>query len=312
MDKNKPATNTLSPHWSDGLLRYFFRHAASGLLPGKWFLPSVPSIDERHACTGKLTLEIVSHCWQYSHFLVYQLSSLVNFPPTKLDVTVTVFYAEEDADTRAILDFFGSKEIEGVTWCWKALPKESLFRRTIGRNQAALATQANWIWFTDCDLIFHRGCLDALADELQGRRDALLYPRQEKITSLLANSDQMLVSSAVVPQVLDIDTSRFTIKEKTRATGPLQITHGDIARDCGYCDSIKAYQKPAAHWCKAYEDRIFRWLLRTQGVAINLPGVCRIRHITKGRYNKGSLWSKVRGNVRYIKSWLSEQGRAKK
>lgn len=307
MEHNAPAATDLSPHWSDGLLNYFFRYAAGGLVPAKWYLPSIPSTDEIQPYTGKLTLEIVSHCWQYSHFLLYQLSSLVNFPPTRLDVTVTIFYSKEDVATCAMLDFFSAKDIKGVTWNWQVLSKESLFRRAIGRNQAALETQANWIWFTDCDLIFHQGCLDALADELQGRRDILLYPGQEKTTSLLADSDQMLASSDTVLQVVDIDTTRFTVKKMTRATGPLQITHGDVARACGYCNSINIYQKPARHWCKAYEDRAFRWLLRTQGVAIDLPGVYRIRHIIKGRYNKDSLWSKVRGNIRYIKSWLGER-----
>ena len=39
-------------------------------------------------------------------------------------------------------------------------------------RQAALLTDADWVWFTDCDLMFRDDCLDVLVEQLQGRRDA--------------------------------------------------------------------------------------------------------------------------------------------
>jgi len=48
-------------------------------------------------------------------------------------------------------------EVPNVTWNWMPFEKESLFRRGIGRNQAALNTNAHWVWFTDCDLMFRKG-----------------------------------------------------------------------------------------------------------------------------------------------------------
>ena len=74
--------------------------------------------------------------------------------------------------------------------------------------------------------------------------------------------------------------------------------HGDIARACGYCDAIKYYQTPAARWMKTYEDRAFRWLIGTHGTPLDIPNVCQIRHIVKGRYKKDSWWTKVRKAVR--------------
>ena len=80
--------------------------------------------------------------------------------------------------------------------------------------------------------------------------------------------------------------------------GPYQITHGDVARACGYCESIPVYQKPANHWRKAYEDSAFRWLIGTPGVAIDLPGVCQIRHLAKGRYRRNAPSSRLRTLLR--------------
>ncbi len=286
---------------------YFLRFAASGTVPASWFLPDFPPLEKRRSFSGELNIEIVSHCWLYGHMLVYQLSSLINYPPTNCQVTMTVFYCEEDTRTRELLNYFSGIQKANIRWNWQALPREQLFRRGIGRNYAARETQADWIWFTDCDLIFHKGCLDDLCQQLQNRRDALVFPKFERCTSLLTNEDPMLTVDPGNIQILDINTQKFTLNERTRATGPLQITHGDIARHCGYCECLPLYQTPANTWCKAREDRAFRWLLRTQGTALDIKGVYRIRHVYKGRYSGGKVSTGMRSRIRRIKSWISEK-----
>ena len=296
-----------SASWADPITSFYLRFAATGAIPARWYLPSLPPAEERTAATGKLKLEIVSHCWNYAHFLTYQLSSLVSFPPTRLTVNMTVFYAEEDVRTAALLEYFGVIEVPGVTWNWQKLPREQLFRRSIGRNKAALETGADWVWFTDCDLLFRENCLDVLSDELQGRQDALVFPRQERVTSMLADSDPML-NIDEKPRIVDIDADRFTISERGRATGPLQIVHGDVARAAGYCATLEYYQKPSATFAKCYEDRAFRWLLGTDGIALDVPGVYRLRHVQKGRYTGSAASNKTRSAIRRFTSWLKERG----
>lgn len=296
-----------SASWADSITSFYLRFAATGAIPAKWYLPSLPPVEERAATTGTLKLEIVSHCWNYAHFLTYQLSSLVSFPPTRLTVNMTVFYAEEDARTVALLEYFGAIEVPGVTWNWQKLPRQQLFRRSIGRNKAALETTADWIWFTDCDVLFRENCLDVLSDELQGRQDTLVFPRQERVTSMLASSDPMLDIDEK-PRLIDIDADRFTVSERGRATGPLQIVHGDVARAVGYCEVLEYYQKPSETFCKCYEDRAFRWLLRTDGVALDVPSVYRLRHIHKGRYTGSTASNKIRSAIRRLTSWLKERG----
>ncbi|MDX1587462.1 MAG: hypothetical protein R3296_00865 [Oleiphilaceae bacterium] len=280
----------------------FFRLAAGGWLPARWFEPRLPSPSQRQARTGHLSLEVVSHCWNYSHFLAYQLSSLVLFPPTRLSVTMTVFYCEEDPGTVRLLEHFGTLAVPGVTWNWRPLPRQQLFRRSIGRNRAALETQADWVWFTDCDLMFREGCLDTLSDLLQGRTEALVYPREERTTDLLAEDNPMLRAGASDPAVLDIDTRSFSTRTPSKATGPLQIAHGDVCRAVGYCRAIAVYQKPVESFAKCQEDRAFRWLLGSAGEPLPIPGVYRIRHIDKGRYSGSETRNRLRGRLRQIQS----------
>ena len=290
-------THIYSPRWYDPLLSLFFRVAASGLLPASWFRAPLPDAANRNMAAAMPELEIVSHCWQYSNMLAYQLSSIVNHPPTKLRAVVTVFYAEEDRETQALLDYIAQHKLANVRWNWQVLPKEKLFRRGIGRNIVALSTRADWLWFTDCDVIFHANCFDSLADELQGRRDIMLYPKQERTTPMLAASDPVLEEGRS-PQLVDINADQFSCRALECATGPFQIVHGDVARVVGYCDGMSLYQTPSQHWCKCYEDRAFRWSLGTQGIPVDIEGIYRIRHIYKGRYKKGSRWSRFRSEIR--------------
>lgn len=289
----------------------YFRLAAGGMMPPTCYAGCLPPFDQRAARTGPLKLEIVSHCWRYAHFLAYQLSSLVKFPPMRLMVTMTVFYSPEDRPTVDLLERFGSRNVARVAWNWQPLPKERLFRRAIGRNAAALASAADWVWFTDCDLMFRDRCLDVLSERLQGRRDALVYPREERVTSLLGHDDPLFNMPSGSAMLRDIDPASFTrVLRRHRATGPLQITHGDVARACGYCNAIGAYQRPAARWQKAHEDRIFRWLLGTQGVPLDIPGVYRIRHAEKGRYAGLAGLSGIRGWCRRAQERLRKHGAA--
>ena len=293
----------------DRIALFCLRLAAGGWAPARWFLEELPPESERKAATGRLHIEIVSHCWGYAHMQAYQLSSLVLHPPAQADVTMTVYYSPEDRDTAALLEFFGAHEVPGVTWNWQPMDKYHLFRRAIGRDHAARRSRADWVWFTDCDVVFGAGCLDGLAAALQGRRDTLVFPRAELVSAVLEPGDPVLEAGKAVPRVLEIDPTGFTAQERGRATGPLQIAHGDVARACGYCGQLRTYQKPVSHWAKAHEDRAYRWLLRTQGAPVNVPGVYRIRHASKGRYQQDSWTARLRTAIRRLQLRLRERRR---
>lgn len=217
---------------------------------------------------------------------------------------MTVFYSEEDTATTNLLAFFSKKQPNNIVWNFQPIDTPLLFRRSIGRNMAARESSADWVWFTDCDMTFQENCLDSLANALQNRDDALVHPKIESKTEIYTNDDLVINNSLAEPQLMLVESDRFIPHEITRATGPLQITHGDVARSNGYCDDVECYQQPANHFQKATEDRVFRWLLETQGVAIDVDGVCRIQHINKGRYKPKSKSSLIRRNVRRLQSFI--------
>lgn len=288
----------------DGIKEVLFRFAAKGWVPYHWFNKNLPAPQQLRQASRPVKLEIVSHCWNYSEFLTYQLSSLVKYEFKDAEVTHTVFYSPEDSATSEVLEFFRSQSKPGLTWNFIALPKEQLFRRAIGRNIAAKQSGADWVWFTDCDVVFHQGALDALAKELEGRQDTLVYPAQMRVTELLAKDDPLLQQVKQQPAVREVDMKKFSDRTFSRATGPIQIVHGDVARACGYCDDLEVYQRTMSRWAKCYDDRAFRWLINSQGVPIEVPNVLFIRHAEKGRYQKGSKISLVRKTIRRVKSNL--------
>lgn len=292
-------TDVRPDSWGAALVRSALRIVPSLRIPPSWLGPR-PALDEEARGGGDETephIEVVSHCWQYAHLLVYQLSSLVLAPPQRARVTMTVCYCPEDEGTQELLDFMAVQEIPRVRWNWIALPREALLRRAVGRNLAARASQADWVWFTDCDVVFAEGCFDALATAVRGRQDRLVFPQEERCTRMLPPDDPVLTNGRRAPAVRTVEWENFSVARPRQATGPLQIARGDIARVWGYCGEIGSYQRTTDRWRKTYEDRVFRWLLGTPGTALDIPGVYRIKHIEKGRY-QGGWRSRLRSYIR--------------
>ena len=287
-----------------GVQSWLVRQAVNGLLPLRRLWP--PMTVAPRAREGRLALEVVSHCWNYSHLLECQLGSLVAHPPRDVDVTMTVYFSREDARTTRLLELAGERDVPNVRWSWRALDTPLLFRRSIGRNHAALTTTADWIWFTDCDVLFGDGCLDGLGAALQGRTDPLVFPAVERLTTLL--EDEELVGADEPTLRTPPDDLEFVEVPVTKAKGPLQITHGDVARALGYCRDMAVYQRPEPSFAKCREDTAFRWLLGTQGVPVEVAGVSRLRHITKGRYSGSEASSAMRRSVRRLQDRVRHPG----
>jgi len=277
-------------------LLLFYRYLARKL-PAKWFRPRLSEPKPLKIEHRKPRIEIVSHCWQYAHLLSYQLSSYVINPPKHVDVTVTVFHSPEDQTTVKTLNFFSQQSVNGIHWNWQAIPKEELFSRAIGRNRVAFTTQADWVWYADCDLIFTQGVIDNVVAELQQSNAHLSFPGFEYITDLLPQGDKRLRENQPL-EVCNINPDDFKRRNIDRAVGAFQIVRADLLHQVGYCNSIPLFQTPSDHWLKTYEDTVFRWLIETDGVKLQSGGTYRIRHQEKGRYKKGSAITKVRKSLR--------------
>ncbi|MCZ2344467.1 MAG: hypothetical protein LC104_22125 [Bacteroidales bacterium] len=227
-----------------------------------------------------MNIEIVSHCWRYPRLLNYQLSSLVRFPPVAVHVRVTIYHTEDDAGVVRVLDYFGRQSVPGVVWDWRALPREQLCRRAIGRNQAALASNADWVWFTDADYCFGPGCLDTLAYIPDA---SLVFPREVQTHASRELGDQAILAASGPPRILELDPSQYVPKRISRAIGGLQIAGGAVCRERGYCAQFPRLLRPSLLWARTHEDIWFRRSLQSHGVPIDLPHLYRIRHSTRGQ-----------------------------
>ena len=127
-----------------------------------------------------------------------------------------------------------------------------------------------------------------------------MFPKIGLGTSLLSEDADILNVGRAGPALREIPLEDFVPYggPRSKAKGPYQIMHGDVARACGYCEDIGLYQKPSERWRKTYEDRAFRWLIGSQGTALDVPGACQIRHVAKGRYKKDTFMSRVRMFIR--------------
>jgi hypothetical protein len=105
----------------------------------------------------------------------------------------------------------------------------------------------------------------------------LFYPSKVMISKDHA-SGQRLLDRVTRPDVYDIDPSEFVEKRHSFALGGLQIVTGQTARLHGYCP-CRREQTPVTDgcWRDTRGDVRFRTLLGTQGEAIDLPNVYRIR-----------------------------------
>lgn len=234
-----------------------------------------------------MKLEIVSHCWRYSRLLTYQLSSLVLHPPRCVEVCMTVYHAASDLPTRQVLEQFAGIVTQNVRWEWRQLEEPLLFRRAIGRNRAALATTADWVWFADADMCFGPGCLDAFPEAVAKVTGPLVFPRFLYWSANHDLGDAAIHAATGTSGPLSVNPADFALRRNHSAIGGIQICRGDVARAQGYCRDSRRYQRPANRWRRTNEDCAFRRILGTRGTPIELPNVYRIRHSKQGRNHIG-------------------------
>ena len=228
------------------------------------------------------SFEFVTHCWKYSRLFCYQLSSFALFADKS--VTVTMYYCEEDEPTKKMVDYFSG--LPGPNWSPKAMSRERLCRRAIGRNEAALASKATWIWFADCDYYFGGRLFAALPVALSAvdASHPLVYPGE--ILQCSQETGDKYIEGIKEPSVVQLScsSSDFIPHGFRKAIGGVQIVRGDWARANGYCKNHPRHHRPASCWARNIEDCTFRQDTGSSGFRISLPDVLRVRHSKRGGY----------------------------
>lgn len=233
-----------------------------------------------------MSLRIVTHCYAaekpfYAAFLRYQLSSLILYPP-KTQVVVEVCCTPDDRNTRDVLDWFICHACEvWIRPSWM-IPQEKLFRRAIGRNQAAMSCHEELIWFCDVDHAFGEGCVDGLWAEWEKQANfvSMIYPKQIMIHKDHATGDSYAAAS-FRGGVLDVNPDDFVPMRYSKAIGGVQVVPGSLARKHGYLDGHRRYQKPLDRpFANFHDDVAFRKSCSKHGpiVPVDVPNLFRLRH----------------------------------
>lgn len=248
--------------------------------------------EEYHpACAyDPIRMEIVAHCWNYARAALYQLSSLVLYPP-KVPIQYTLYYSKEDTATVDLKNFFSLQQIPNVYWCFRAMHNEAICRRAIGRNLAALDTKADWVWFVDVDMVFGPGSIDQLLYEADQSGAVLCYPGWI-LKSSHERGDQLIEEATGHPRIISVDPREFLPHKYNRAIGGVQIVEGDICRELGYCRDKAKFQTPVVRWRRTFEDKAVRAILKSKGPTSRLSrvNVYRISHSKQGRFHPGLVF----------------------
>lgn len=249
-----------------------------------------------------LTLETAVSCWRYSRLLCYHLSGFVLYPPERCRVIVTVCYcgdSAEDAETIAVLDYFANlppgKQPPNVTWNWRPYERRRLMRRAIARNEICRETAADFLLMGDADYFFHgHGAIDAAADAMAAAcvdGPHIMHPATVMMSRRQSNGDAEINRVRINPPgVIDIRERLYRPVPLDRAIGGAQWVPGIVARSKGYIPQYRQYHRPSQEWRRTFCDSVYRRKLVRDGisqVALDAPGVYRIRHSVRGRTEVG-------------------------
>lgn len=237
------------------------------------------------------SVRIVTHCHasnlpQYAVFLQYHLSSLTRCLDD-VELSATVCYTPDDFKTSVALNWFAHNHPD-FPLKRIALDPGELFRRSIGRNLAALDSHETLVWFADVDHVFMSGCFTELLkcwNELEDPKPAMIYPGTIKIHATHALGDE-LVRTYDPEGDFKIKREDFVDKHYNRAIGGVQIVAGEVARVYGYLHGSKKYQKPTdgKHPFPSFRDDIaYRSFCGMMGGVkkVQFDGVYRLRHSAK-------------------------------
>jgi hypothetical protein len=247
-------------------------------------------------------VELVTHVFseqlpQYAALLHLQLSSLILFPP-KCEVQLTLCATESDEQTLKQWEWFYPRRGK-VTQKLILMPKHELFRRAIGRNEAALRSDADLVWLTDADFIFGEGCLDGALSEMERIKDEQPKPQLMFLDKLTTTQDHAKgdalwqeVLAGRMDEVVDV-TQRNVWKQRDvqKSFGGMYLIPGDVAREKGVLRGTK-WLNPHKVGTPPFPDflddlKLRHYLGSPDGrkqnghhheYRINVPNLYRVRH----------------------------------
>jgi len=230
-------------------------------------------------------IEVVTHAYAETmpHFasaLVYQISSLILHKPKKCEVILSLCTCCSDLRVSTVLEWLQSQREVWKNAIVRVYLPDKIGRRCLGRNDTALETEADIVWFADVDQVFRGGIFDRLAEMEWPEGASMVYPRIVKIHKDHDTGDKLLYGLDG-PKLVDIDPEDFVDKRYRRAIGGVQIVQGDFARKYGYLNGDEKWQRSTDKPFGDFRDDVaYRSFCLQHGpiVGVDLPGMHRLRH----------------------------------
>jgi hypothetical protein len=222
--------------------------------------------------------EIVNHSHNYPRLLAWQLSSLILYPPKGHEVTYTLYSDPDDEATRNTVDFFVPKLPAEVRLAQQSQKLPYLRNRAVGRNEAARATTADWVWFTDTDYLFLNKCWDDLATRVAAK-PALRFVWPALILETDWPTGDRMIAQMDKLAVRNVLLTGIPGKRMPRAIGGIQIAHGPTVREIGYCPEITG---PRDEWLFRSDVQFRHHPALNPRDDVALGYALRIRHSKRG------------------------------
>lgn len=234
-------------------------------------------------------IEVVTHCYcppgtdWYAQALRWQLASLNEFAPS--GTQLTVYWSGNDVATKRVLDSFPKGRVLVVP---AMLMESCLFRRAIGRNQSAISTRADVVWFTDVDYFCPNDFLSRMVPHVL--EHGFAFPKWYSICKDWETGDRLVDEYRRGGPFLWSDIGEdFTSKKNRVAIGGVQFVSGDLCRKYGYLkdtDWVKPVD-PTLGFRSCKCDRKYRGMLKREAgisaTAVDCCGLYRLRHTSDGR-----------------------------
>jgi len=115
-----------------------------------------------------MKLEICIHCVMYQHRLDWMLSSILRQKGEPPDILVSISHIPDNGNptTEKLCDFFRE---QGLNIKQTILKPEQAPNRAIGRNIQVKETEADWMLFSDSDMVYHPMFFNDIKKKCEGK-----------------------------------------------------------------------------------------------------------------------------------------------
>jgi len=224
---------------------------------------------------GKISIEICIHCFRYQKRLTWMLSSILQQKGDVPNIIINISHTDDDGNptTEQVCNFFRDKGLNIVET--KVTMKE-VSNRALARNKQATATTADWILFSDSDMVYSEFFFDDLQKRLK-----TIYKDVQLVMGADRHSlnDQFCIKyfeedKRIYPCVIEgaaKEASGFKLKwitGKGVAAGNFQLVSVKVIKEKG---KGKITDRPGDFWRHTKGDRALRVRLGGRIGIVTMP-----------------------------------------